>query len=89
MAYRPQTHARPAAAQESLPISTMTCKTFVESPKETIGIILTWIIGHYHHENEPMVIDFKSMEEVGTKLGAYCGRNPTHCMARALDQVME
>ena len=81
--------AGPASAQESLSIGTMPCKTFVESPKETIGIILTWIIGHYHDENEPLVIDFKKMEEVGGKLGRYCGRNPSHSMQKAIDEVLE
>jgi len=31
----------PAVADETLPLSTMTCKQFVDSPRDTIGVILT------------------------------------------------
>ena len=79
----------PATAQETLPLTTMTCKTFVESPKDAIGIILTWLIGFYHDEKEPAAIDFTKMADVGKKLGEYCAKNPTHGLMTAVEKVME
>jgi hypothetical protein len=33
------------AAGQTIPLATMTCKQFVDSPKDTIGVILTWMMG--------------------------------------------
>jgi hypothetical protein len=78
-----------AQTQDTLPLSTMTCKAFIESPKDAIGIILTWLIGFYHDENEPAAIDFTKMAEVGKKLGAYCAANPSHGLMTAAEKAME
>ncbi len=78
--------ASPALAQQTLPLATMTCKQFVESPKDTIGVILTWIMGYIQDHDEPAVIDFTKMEDVGRKLGEYCGKNPTHGLMKAVDE---
>jgi len=79
----------PAQAQQTLPLATMTCKQFVESPKDTIGVILTWIMGYIHDHDEPAAIDFTKMEDVGKKLGAYCGANPSHGLMTAVDKVTD
>ena len=79
----------PALAQDTLPLSTMTCKAFIESPKDAIGIILTWLIGFYHDQDEPAAIDFTKMADVGKKLGEYCAKNPTHGLMTAAEKVME
>ena len=34
------------AADKTIPLATMTCKQFVDSPKDTIGVILTWMMGN-------------------------------------------
>jgi acid stress chaperone HdeB len=79
----------PALADETLPLATMTCKQFVESPKETIGVILTWIMGFTHDSDEPAEINFTKMEKVGRELGAYCGKNPSHGLMKAVEKVTE
>jgi acid stress chaperone HdeB len=81
--------ATPALAEQSLPLSTMTCKAFVESPKETIGVILTWLLGYIHDHDEPAAIDFDKMADLGKKLGTYCGTNPTHSLMTAVDKVAD
>ncbi len=79
----------PALAQNALPLSTMTCKQFLETPKDAMGVILTWLMGYIHDHDEPAVIDFTKMEEIGRKLGTYCGANPTHGLMTAVDKVTD
>jgi len=67
----------------------MTCKQFVDSPKDTIGVILTWMMGYLQDEDEPAELDFSKMEDLSKKLGTYCGQNPTHGVMRALDKVSD
>jgi acid stress chaperone HdeB len=77
------------AADQTLPLATMTCRQFVDSPKDTIGVILTWMMGYLQDEDEPAEINFTKMEELGKKLGTYCGKNPTHGVMTALDKVSD
>ena len=82
--------ASPAlAADQTIPLATMTCRQFVDSPKDTIGVILTWMMGYLQDSDEPAELNFGKMEELGKKLGAYCGLNPTHGVMRALDKVSD
>jgi acid stress chaperone HdeB len=77
------------AADQTLPLATMTCKQFVDAPRDTVGIILTWLMGFLHDEDEPAEINFTKMEDVGKKLGTYCGKNPTHALMTAVEKVTE
>ena len=77
------------AAGQTIPLATMTCKQFVDSPKDTIGVILTWMMGYLQDEDEPAELNFSKMEDLGKKLGTYCGQNPTHGVMRALDKVSD
>ena len=77
------------AAGQTIPLATMTCKQFVDGPKDTIGVILTWMMGYLQDQDEPAELDFSKMEDLGKKLGTYCGQNPTHGVMRALDKVSD
>lgn len=79
--------AVPVIADETIPLATMTCKQFVDSPKESIGVILTWIMGYLHDADAPAEINFTKMEQIGKALGTYCGQNPTHGLMTAVDKV--
>jgi acid stress chaperone HdeB len=76
-----------AARAEKIDLSTMTCKAFVESSKEEIGIILTWLDAYYKDEDDPPVIDTEKFENNAKKLGAYCGANPTIGLITATDKL--
>lgn len=78
-----------AAAEQTLPLATMTCKQFVDSPRDSIGLILTWLMGYLHDEDEPAEINFTKMEDLGKKLGAYCGKNGSHALMTAVEKVSE
>jgi acid stress chaperone HdeB len=77
------------AANEALPLSTMTCKQFIDAPKDTAGVILTWMMGYLHDPDEPAELNFSKMEDLAKKLGTYCAQNPTHGVMNALDKVSD
>jgi len=77
----------PTQAQQ-LDLSTVSCKDFVSSDKETIGLILMWMEGYYSDQDAKPIVDFDKMKGNGGKLGEYCGKNPTHSLITAADDVM-
>src|SRR5271165_1937377 len=68
------------AADEVLQLSTMTCKQFADAPKDSIGVILTWMMGYLQDSDEPAEINFTKMEDLGKKLKTYCDKNPSHAL---------
>jgi acid stress chaperone HdeB len=79
--------AAPASAQV-LDLSTIKCKEFTDSSKETIGLILMWLDGYYTEDEDKAIIDFDKMKQKGEKLAAYCARNPTHGLMTAAEDIM-
>lgn len=80
--------AVPARAQ-TLDLSTVTCKQFIESDKDTIGLILMWLEGFYSDQDAKPIVDFEKMKRDGGKLGEYCGKNPDHGLITAADDVLD
>ncbi len=78
----------PAAAQV-VDLSTIKCKEFLDSGKETISYIMMWLDGYFAAEDDPAVVDFDQMKHKGERLGAYCVQNPTHGLLTAAEEVME
>ncbi|WP_245416920.1 HdeA/HdeB family chaperone [Undibacter mobilis] len=78
----------PLKAQQ-LDLSTVTCKDFVTSDKDTIGLILMWIEGFYASQDAKPIVDFDKMKQNGGKLGEYCGKNPSHSLITAADDVVK
>jgi acid stress chaperone HdeB len=77
------------ARAEQLDLSTITCKEFVNSSKENIGLILMWMEGFYTEQNAKPIIDFDKMQSDSRKLGEYCGKNPTHSLITAAEEVVD
>jgi acid stress chaperone HdeB len=78
----------PASAQV-IDLSTIKCKDFLDSSKETVGYIMMWLDGYFTGEDEPAAVDFDQMKHKGEKLGEYCAKNPTHGLLAAAEEVME
>ncbi len=78
----------PAQAQQ-LDLATVTCKDFISSDKETIGLILMWLEGYYSDQDAKPIVDFDKMKTNGGKLGEYCGKNPGHSLITAADEIMD
>jgi acid stress chaperone HdeB len=78
----------PAQAQR-VDLSTLTCQEFVDSKKETIGLLLMWLHGYLNDDDSPPIIDFDKIMRDGEKLGAYCATNPKHGLMTAAEQVLD
>lgn len=80
----------PAASANAvvLDLYTMTCKQFVESDKDTIATMLTWLDGWYKGDSDEAKIDTDVFVENARKIGEYCGKNPTTSIVNAADKVL-
>lgn len=78
----------PATAQK-VDLSTITCKQFLTSSKENIGLILMWMTGYYADQEAPPVIDFDKMKSDAGKVAEYCSTNPDHGLITAAEEVFE
>ena len=75
------------ASAEKIDLSTMTCKQFMASNKNEMGLILTWLDAYYKGEDDPPVLDTDKFAENAGKLGAYCATNPTIGLITATDHL--
>jgi len=80
----------PAASANAvvLDLYTMTCKQFVESDKDTITMMLTWLDGWYKGDSDEAKIDTDVFVENAKKFGTYCGKNPTMSIVNAAESVL-
>jgi acid stress chaperone HdeB len=77
-----------AANAVVLDLYTMTCKQFVESDKDTISMMLTWLDGWYKGDSDEAKIDTDVFVENAKKIGEYCGKNPTISIVNAAESVL-
>lgn len=78
-----------SASAESLDLSKITCKDFLESGKEGIGFVITWLDAYYRDEDDDPIVDFDRIKANGEKLGAYCRENPTTRLTVASDSLFD
>lgn len=78
--------AAPASAQV-FDLSTVKCKDFLESGKENISLIMMWLDGYYHGEDDAPTIDFDKMKVTGEKLGAACAKQPTMGLISVAEEI--
>jgi acid stress chaperone HdeB len=78
-----------AASAQRLDLSTVTCKQFLESGKENIGLVLMWLHGYWTDEDDPPIVDFGRLQTDAEKLGAYCAQNPDNGLMTAAEAVLE
>jgi acid stress chaperone HdeB len=76
-----------AARAEQIDFSTTTCKEFMDSHKEAMGVVLAWLDGYYRDENDPPIFDTDRFQENAKKLGAYCAVHPTVGLITAADEL--
>jgi acid stress chaperone HdeB len=72
---------------EIIDLSTLSCSKFVQSDKEEIGTILTWLNGYYRDEDDPPVIDTDKFVADSKRLGEFCAANPTVGLITAADKL--
>src|SRR5262245_3764668 len=77
------------AADQTLPLSSMTCRQFAEAPQDTKSVIHNWMLGYLQDPDAPAEINVDRRGELAKKLATYCGANPTHGIMNALDNVSD
>jgi acid stress chaperone HdeB len=71
-----------------LDLSTMSCKQFVESDKDTIAMALTWMDGWYKGDSDEAIIDTDVFVANAKKFGEYCAANPTISIVNAAEKIL-
>jgi|SRR5579862_2200551 len=79
--------AAPAGAQ-SLDLSTIKCKDFLQSGKDNIAVIITWLDGYYKEKDDPPIIDLTDFSKNSEKLAKYCADNPDNGLITAADKTL-
>jgi acid stress chaperone HdeB len=79
--------AAPAQATV-LDLSTMTCQQFIESDKDTIAMVLTWMDGWYKGDEDSAIIDTEVFVTNAKKFGGYCAANPTISIVNAAEEIL-
>ena len=68
-------------------LSKTSCKEFVESGKDGIMIIWSWLYGYYAKEDADPIIDFGKLVQQGQKLAEFCKANPTADIIKAAKPI--
>jgi acid stress chaperone HdeB len=77
----------PAQATK-IDLSTLTCKQFVESSKDEIGTVLTWLYGWYKGDEDEAIIDTEVFVANAKQFGTYCAANPTISIVNAAEEIL-
>ena len=80
--------ASASASAQTLDLSTIKCKEFLESGKDNIAVIITWLDGYYKEKDDPPIIDFAKFGTNTEKLAKYCADNPTNGLITAADKTL-
>jgi acid stress chaperone HdeB len=77
------------ASAETVDLSTIKCKEFLDSGKENISYIAMWLHGYYAGKADASaVIDFDKFTKSAGELGKYCAENPTLGLITAADKTL-
>src|SRR4051812_46355514 len=65
----------PAKAQ-TVDLSNLRCKEFVDSGKDMIAVVVMWLDGYFTDEEDPAVIDLEKIKARSERLVSRCAQNP-------------
>src|SRR5450432_201571 len=71
------------AQAQVVDLSKTSCKEFLESGKDGIMIVWSWLYGYYSDQDADPIIDFAKLTQQGQKLADYCKANPTADIIKA------
>src|SRR2546422_7606561 len=80
--------AAPAQAQVA-DLSKTSCKEFLESGKDGIMIIWSWLYGYYTDQDADPVVDFAKLTAQGTKLVEACKNSPSKDIISVAETIYE
>jgi acid stress chaperone HdeB len=77
------------ALAEDIDLTAWSCKQFLSTSKEDVGVILAWLDGYYKEEDQPPVIDTDELVANAKKLGQYCAAHPDSALIDATDKLFQ
>ena len=75
------------ATATEIDLTKKTCQQFLQTSKDETGIIMTWLDGYFHDENNAPIIDTEEFAADAKSLSDYCAANPTVSIAAAAEKV--
>ena len=79
----------PATHAQVLDLSKTTCKELIDSGKDGLIIIWSWLYGYYSDQDADPVVDFGKLTSQGQKLVEYCAQNPTKDIITAAEPIYD
>jgi hypothetical protein len=76
------------ANAQAVDLSAISCKEFIELPKDTAAAITIWLDGHLTDEDDPAVLDLDRIKANAERLAAFCAQNPQTGLIAAAEGVM-
>ncbi len=76
------------AAGNEQDMAKITCKEFLGAG-DNMGMMLTWIDGYMSGKSDNTVMSEEWMKKLGTHMGQYCGKNPSHTIMQAIEAMPE
>ena len=73
---------------QALDLSAISCKQFIELPKDTATAITLWLDGHLTDEDDPAVFDLGRIKANAERIAAFCARNPQTGLVAAAESVI-
>ena len=73
---------------QSISLSMLKCKDFIELPKETIASLTVWLDGYYTDEEDAALYEPDKLKTKTEKLTAFCAQNPKIGVMAAAESVM-
>lgn len=73
---------------QAVDLSAISCRQFLELPKDTAAAITMWLDGHLTDEEDPAVLDLERIKAKAERLAAFCAQNPQTGLMAAAEDVM-
>jgi hypothetical protein len=73
---------------QAVDLSAISCRQFLELPKDTAAAITMWLDGHLTDEEDPAVLDLDRIKAKAERLAAFCAQNPQTGLMAAAEDVM-
>jgi hypothetical protein len=78
-----------SAQAQKLDMSKFSCKDMLESGKDGLIIVWSWLYGYYSADDADPVLDFKVLTDKGTKLAEACKAEPAKDVISAAKPIYE
>ena len=72
---------------KEIDLSKMTCQQFLQSSKDEVEMIMTWLDGYYHEEGSTPIFNTEELADDAKSLSEFYTANPTVSIAQAAEKV--